>query len=214
LVEGETATYDDTLVGQAVDDQGNPLTFIAVNKQKVDSHFKSPISIGFGAARRFGKTRVHFAAEWFNKSTAFTVLDTEPFPAQSSGESITTDVVRELDQVFNVAVGVGQDVNERLYGYAGFRTDLSGLGRDSTGNDAVTLLNIYHVSGGATVRIKDNEFTLGGVLSFGSAPVARELIIPEELELTNEATVSYFRFLAILGFNSRFQAVPVTYTSL
>jgi hypothetical protein len=197
-------TYDDTFVGQAVDDQGNPLTFIALNQQKVDSKYKSPISIGFGAARGFGRTRVHLAAEWFNKTDKFTILDTKPFQAQSSGETITTDLVRELDQVFNVAFGVERDVNERLYGYAGFRTDFSGLGRESSGNDSVTLLNIYHLSGGATVRFKDNEFTLGGVLSFGSAPVARELAIPEELELTTEATVSYFRFLTILGFSFDF----------
>jgi hypothetical protein len=78
------------------------------------------------------------------------------------------------------------------------------LNRESTGNDAVTLLNIYHVSGGATVMVKDSEFTLGGVFSFGSAPVARELVIPERLELSREATVSYLRFLAILGFSFDF----------
>jgi hypothetical protein len=197
-------TYDDTFVGQAVDDQGNPLTFIALDQQKVGSNYKSPVSIGFGAARRFGKSRVHLAAEWFNETSPFTVLDTEPFQAQSSGETITTDLVRELDQVFNVAVGLEHDVNERLHGYAGFRTDFSGLNRSSSGTDAVTLLNIYHVSGGATVMVKDNEFTLGGVLSFGSAPIARDLIIPEGLEFSTEATVSYFRFLAILGFSFEF----------
>jgi long-subunit fatty acid transport protein len=197
-------TYDDTFVGQAVDDQGNPLTLIAIDKQKVASNYRSPISIGFGAARRFGKTRAHLAAEWFNKTDEFTILDTEPFQAQSSGETITTDLVRELDQVFNVAFGVERDVNERLHGYAGFRTDFSGLGRESSGNDAVTLLNIYHLSGGASFKMKDNEITLGAVLSFGSAPVARELVIPEELEFTNEATVRYFRFLAILGFSFDF----------
>jgi hypothetical protein len=78
------------------------------------------------------------------------------------------------------------------------------LDRSSSGNDAVTLLHIYHVSGGATVMVKDNEFTLGGVFSFGRAPVARDLIIPEELEFTTEATVRYFRFLAILGFRFEF----------
>jgi hypothetical protein len=197
-------TYDDTFVGQAVDEQGNPLTFIAVNKQKVDSNYKSPISVGFGAARRFGKTRVHIAAEWFNEASQFAILDTEPFQAQSTGELIDTDLTRELNHVFNVAVGVEHDLNERLYGYGGFRTDFSGLGRESSGNDAVTLLDIYHMSGGATIRIRDSEFTAGGVFSFGSAPIARELVIPGLPDLTREATVSYFRFLAILGFSFDF----------
>jgi long-subunit fatty acid transport protein len=197
-------TYDDTLVGQAVDAQGNPLTFIAIDNQKVGSSFKSPLSIGFGAARRFGKTRVHLAAEWFNRTDLFTILDTEPFQGQSSGETISTDLVRELDHVFNVAVGVEHDVSERLHGYAGFRTDFSGLERTSLGNDGITLLNIYHVSGGATVKIKNNEFTLGGVFSFGDAPVARELVIPGELEYTREANVRYIRVLAILGFSFDF----------
>jgi hypothetical protein len=30
-------TYDDTFVGQAVDDQGNPLTFIAIDKQTMEA---------------------------------------------------------------------------------------------------------------------------------------------------------------------------------
>jgi hypothetical protein len=196
--------YDDTFVGQAVDDQGNPLTYLALDRQEVGSNFKSPVSIGFGAARSFGATRIHLSAEWFNETAPYEVLQTEPFRAQSSGELIATDLVREFDHVVNFAVGVEQDISERVHGYGGFRTDFSGLGRDSSGNDAVTLLDIYHMSGGATLMVSDSEFTFGGVFSFGSAPVAKELVIPEELEFTREADVRYFRFLAILGFSFDF----------
>jgi len=42
------------------------------------------------------------------------------------------------------------------------------------------------------------SFTLGG------APIARELVIPEEPDFTKEADVRYFRFLAIIGFSFDF----------
>lgn len=201
---GDTS-YDDTFVGQAVDEDGNPLTFIATNKQRVSSDFKSPLSIGFGAARTFGDTRLHLAAEWFNETPSYDVLDTEPFQAQSSGEIITTDVVRELDHVFNVAVGLEHEFSEDLQGYGGFRTDFSGLDRNSSANDALTLLDIYHLSGGAIFKMGQTDLTLGGVLAFGTAPVARELAIPAELQESQDVEIRYLRFTFIVGFNFVFK---------
>ena len=55
-------------------------------------------SVGGGAARLFGDTRLHFSAEWFAKADEFTVLDSEPFEAQTSGEIIDTTFFKESER--------------------------------------------------------------------------------------------------------------------
>jgi hypothetical protein len=197
--QGETS-YDHTFVGQTVDENGNPLTDIATNTQTPSPEYHSPFSIGGGAARLWGDTRLHFSAEWFTKAEEFTVLDAEPFEAQSSGEIIETALYHALDSVFNVAVGVEHTFSEGLQAYGGFRTDFSGLGRESGNNGSVSYLNIYHLSGGAVFKAGGQDITLGGVLAFGSAPIARDNIL-HEIGKGSAAEWRYLRFTFVVGIN-------------
>ena len=68
---------------------------------------RTPLSVGFGASRSFGSTRLYLSAEWFQSIGPYEILDTEPFEAQSNGRSISSDVIQELDSVTNVAIGIG-----------------------------------------------------------------------------------------------------------
>jgi hypothetical protein len=47
--------------------------------------------------------------------------------------------------------------------------------------------------------------TLGGVLGFGTAPVALELAIPAELQESQDVEIRYLRFTFIVGFNFVFK---------
>lgn len=197
--QGETS-YDHTLVGQTVDENGNPLTDIATNTQTPSPEYHSPFSIGGGAARLFGQTRLHFSAEWFAKADEFTVLDSEPFEAQSSGEIIDTALHHALDSVFNVAVGLEHTFSEGLQAYGGFRTDFSGLGQGSGNNGSVSYLDIYHLSAGAVFKAGGQDITLGGVIAFGSAAITREYK-PQEIGKGSSADWRYLRFTFVVGIN-------------
>jgi hypothetical protein len=195
---GETS-YDHTFVGQAVDENGNPLTDIATNTQTPAPEYHSPISLGVGAARLFGDTRLHFSAEWFAKTEEFVILDAEPFEAQSSGETIETALVHTLDSVLNVGIGI-EHTFSRFQAYGGFRTDFSGLARDSGNNGSSSYLDIFHLSGGAVFKAGGQDITLGGVLAFGSAPFARENLI-QELGMGRSSEWRYLRFTFVVGIN-------------
>lgn len=67
---------------------GAPSPSIASDSQRISADYHSPLSIAVGGAHRFGRTRLHVSAEWFNRVPEYTILDTEPFSAQSSGEIV------------------------------------------------------------------------------------------------------------------------------
>ena len=111
-----TSTFESTLA--APDDAaGNPQGVLAADRQQVPSEFRSPLSVGFGVARTFGSTGLYLATEWFQQVDPYTILDTEPFEAQSSGASLSSDVTHQLKSVTNVSIGVEHqlDPDRRLY---------------------------------------------------------------------------------------------------
>ena len=63
---------------------------------------KSPLSIALGGRLGLGKTSLWGTAEWFSSVGRFTVLDADPFQAQTSGEILSSDLhggAREEDLV-------------------------------------------------------------------------------------------------------------------
>ncbi len=166
----------------------------------IDAAYRSPLSLGFGAARSFGSTKLHLSAEWFNDMGPRTILDTEPFQSQSTGETFDNDLVYQLDEVFNVAVGFEQKFSEDLAAYFGFRTDFSAVNSaDNVSNDTVSRWDLYHVSGGATFAVAGNELTVGGVLAFGESQIGKN-----NVGLERELTTTFVRASFVLGFNFTF----------
>jgi hypothetical protein len=143
------AGYDRTVVLQ---DAGSGGSQMATDFQPgVDSDYRSPFAIAFGASYPLRNTRLHFSAEWFDRVEAFRILDTEAFTAQSSGESVPRGLLYALDPVFNVAVGLEHQIAETVKAYGSVRTDFSAA---STGAQtvAVTRWDLYHVAGGASFK--------------------------------------------------------------
>lgn len=162
-------------------------------QEDVSSSYHSPFSIGFGAARAFGRSRVHFGAEWFDGVSARNILEPEPFQAPD-GSEIRNDVVYELDPVFNVAVGVENRRQNDLQLYASFRTDFSAAPADSASNATTSTYDLYHFAGGATFKVAESEFTLGAIYAFGNSVVG-----PNRAGLAEDLDVRYRKLTFILG---------------
>jgi hypothetical protein len=166
----------------------------------IDAAYRSPLSLGFGAARSFGSTKLHLSAEWFNDMGPRTVLDTEPFQSQSTGETFDNNLVYQLDRVFNVAVGFEQKFSEDLAAYFGFRTDFSAVNSaDNVSNDTVSRWDLYHVSGGATFTVAGSELTVGGDVAFGESQIGEN-----DVGLERDLTTIFVRATFVLGFNFTF----------
>lgn len=159
--------------------------------------------MNFGASYPLHRTRLHVSAEWFNEVEPFRVLDTRPFTAQTSGETVPTNFVYALDGVFKVAVGVEHPFGERLKAYGSFRTDFSGAVPES-GNVVLTRWDIYHVAGGASFKVGRSDFTAGAIAALGGAtsPLPPGVLLEEVAE---GVRWHFFRLTFILGFNFMFE---------
>jgi hypothetical protein len=199
-------TSNKTIVGQTVDAEGNPLTFIATDIQhNVEAEYRSPFSIAGGASRAFGATAVHLSVEWFEAIGLYQVVKAEPFAAQSTGEMIDPSVNQALDSVINVGVGTEHLFDSGIRMYAGFHTDFSGASRDPAANLTLSKWDLYHVSGGATFDFQGQDITVGADIGFASDTIQGD---PEDLfrpaTLPHEVEVGFSRITLILGFNFTF----------
>jgi len=204
---GSGDTFNNTtLVGQALTEGGEPLTVIATNAQPdLAVDYRSPLSLAAGAARTFGPTTIHMSAEWFQAVDLYTVIDSQPFAAQSSGDLIDTAVRQELDSVVNFAAGVEQVVHDGLKVYGGFHTDFSAASPTTVSDLSLALWDLYHVSGGVTFAAFGQDFTLGANLALGSERTGVE----EEaslglITLPESSDISVQQITILLGFNFTF----------
>jgi len=192
-----------TIVGQVVDENGMPLTRIASNYQEsVAARYQSTGSVALGAARTFGPTSVHLSGEYFAPVDAYTVVDGQPFTGQTSGETINTAVIDELDDVFNFGVGIERVFSPDLLGYFGFHTDFNAASDNASVNLSHTRWNFYHFSGGATMNAAGTSFTLGGNLALASDTLKIDTDDPfSPIGLPPELQASSYKLTILLGFS-------------
>ncbi len=201
--------FDSTFVISGSDRPELSGGLVTTTQDKLPARYKSPLSIGLGGAYTFNRerARAHFAAEWFNSVGEYAVIDSEPFIAPESGDTISFDITQELNSVFNAGVGIENQFSKLLGAYAGFRTDFNaGLEEPSKGGQFaanVSRWDLYHVALGSTFTIERSHFTLGTVLSFGQSEPFDPLdflpgIRPPDQQRLAEAGL--FRITVILGF--------------
>jgi hypothetical protein len=186
---------DQSAVGPDVDQDGSSVTEITTDFQEgLSADYGSPFSIAFGGARRFGRSRIHLSAEWFDGVGQKNILEPEPFASQSSGETIRYDTSYQLDAVLNAAVGLEHRFESDLQIYAALSTDFSAAPSDSGSNSTLASWDIYHLSGGSTLAVAGQEVTLGLIYSFGSSAIGEN-----ELGLSPDLGVSYRRLTFVIG---------------
>jgi hypothetical protein len=186
---------DRSVAGQDMDPDENE---IATDFQDgLEPDYRSPFSIALGGARRFGRSRLHVSAEWFDGVDPTKLLEPEPFQSQSSGEIIHYDTLQALDPVLNASCGLEHRFENDLQLYAAFSTDRSAVAesfRAKSGIASVANWDIYHVSGGFTFPVAGQELTLGGTYSFGHSQIGEN-----DLSLNPELGISYRRLTFVLG---------------
>jgi hypothetical protein len=199
----DAVASDIDLNGDGIEDQ----LFAANYQQNVSSAYHSPWSIGGGLSYRWGKTRLHASAEWFDAVQKFRVLETTDFQAQSTGENLKNRVDHELKSIVNYGFGVEIYFKEKLRGYASFVTDYSAAVPGTETNLAISFWDIYHLATGLAFTLGRSEFTLGVNYAFGSDNLKRSLVFPEFTVSDNledflqNAELSYRRLKFLIGFS-------------
>ena len=180
--------------------EGLPVSEINTFFEETGASYKNPFSVGFGAGRQFGATRLHLTGELFAPVNEFTIIDSQPFEGQTSGEVIDTAITQDLRSVLNVAVGLEHQLKESLGLYGAFHTDFNATDQDGLDDVAVGEFDLYHLSGGVSINIKGSDLTLGGTYALSTNKTVRPQVglLPEELKL------SYTRFSFVVGFDFNF----------
>jgi len=174
-------------------------------QDEVISEYKSSWAVGFGGGYRFGKFKFHLSAEWYDAVAKFSVLDTEPFLSQGSGETLTNDLTHELKSVINYGLGVDFFSSESLILSGSFVTDFSARNPETETNLTVSTWDIYHISGGSTFKVGNSDLTLGLEYAFGSKEIDQQIDITDpgneqNADIEKQSKVTIQRIKLLIGF--------------
>jgi hypothetical protein len=196
---GRTA-FNETTIGLADIEDG----FTTNIQEDVNANYKSPLSIGVGAAWHSQKAKVHLSAEWFDGIDAYEVLELENFESQATGEIIEPTLLQTLSSVVNVGAGVEYHYSEKSTAYLSFNTDNSAFNPES--DVSVTGFDVKHFAAGVKAGFKRTEFMLGLGYAWGSEKTLQDINLnPDDdgavLETGSEVAVVYRRLTFMLGFS-------------
>ena len=149
-----TTGMNSTLAGLDTDGDGAPDDYLAADyRDGLDSYFQTPFSIAAGMTFKIQKIRIYWSTEWFAAVKPYTVVDAGEFPAQSTGEMLSTDVTHELAPVLNFGMGLEWFYSSRFKGYGSFTTDYSAKKTGTTTNLSLTDWDIYHIVTGGELKL-------------------------------------------------------------
>ncbi len=198
------ATGDEAIVTEGLDGSGNSASEITTTSQEdLAATYRSPLSIGVGASYQIGATRFHASAEWFDQVSGYEIISPAPV-YRPDGSPVDFRLIQELNSVTNLALGVEHSFGPTVSAYGGFRTDNTGVDTQGIDNASLSEWDIYHASAGTTFTSGASAFTIGGIIAWGSAPLARGLTLAPgttPVPLPPELETSFLRFTFILGFS-------------
>ncbi len=202
------AAFDQTLIADDLGGIGNDASDVTSSTQQdLPVTYKSPLAVGVGVAYGKRDFRVHASGEWYDAVPAYDVLAPEPLLLPDTTRA-SFGLVQQLNSVTNVSIGAEYRFKPKFTGYVGFRTDQSAVDRGSLDNTSLALWDIYHVSAGGTFGVGASDFTVGGIVAWGSDVTQTGIeFVPgggSPVDLPSELGLSFFRFTFILGFSIGF----------
>jgi hypothetical protein len=195
-----------TSAGQGLEGAGGPdPVFVAAYEEGLAADYRSPWSFGLGAAYGFGKSRLHFSAEYFGKNEEFVIMDGGEFVGQSTGDTVSLSLTDQQGDVLNFGVGFRRQLSNKVTGYASFRTDFSSVDQADLDASITAPLNLYFITAGTAFKIPIADITLGLGYGWGSSttpvsirePLADDRIIgqlPETVKMKYRSLRFIFAF--------------------
>jgi hypothetical protein len=177
---------------------------------------KSPLSIGTGATfKLFGQHLIHVSGEWYSKIPRYSILSTNEFTGQSTGDQIGFSLYDVAEQVFNYGVGMEFKIREILSIYTSYSSDYSYVPSDIVkqsefSDEAINSTfraDINHAGAGFVLKLKRADITLGTTYAWARETFNRPVDFPDEGEEgifnsndTAEARWNRWRFIFSFSF--------------
>jgi len=215
-VSGKGSTgYETFFAGIDTTGDGNTNDVYIINNQEdLDSKYKSPFSIGIGTGIEIGKRSIlHLSSEWFSAIPYYTILKSDPFDGQSTGETLAFEVVEDLGSVLNAGLGLEVFLNDHVSLFGSLATDFSAMDADPRRltelggvlNNTTFRSDIWHFGFGTDIKTKFADLTLGATYAKSQEKIARNLSIEDGQDpVTQDATIFYNRWRFIVGFSFPF----------
>ncbi len=210
-----SSTYEDYISGlselenEPVDDK-----FVENYQNNIPVSLKSALAVGLGTSFRLNKSRIHFSSEWYNNIREYTIMESESFLSQSTGDTIYFRLVDELKSVFNFGIGIEHNFNEKVQVYGSFATDFSAVKSDAgylykfENNVANSRFDsdIIHFGGGISLNLPWAELTLGATYGSAKRQIPRPLNIGGDqiFDSNTFSDLKYNRWRFLIGFSFPF----------
>jgi len=183
-----------------------PEAVVQVRREEdLAARYDSPLSVAAGGAWRRGQSTFHATAEWFGAVDAFDVLDAQVFSGDPASSRVVSRLRQEAKSVVNVGLGFQRNVSERFSYYGAFTTDRTFVDKDAPIGNSLSTWDIYHVTAGTSLLVRDVKFTLGVAYAFGSDSRRTSVITvppggPPAVDET-PVDVSFSRLKVLIGFD-------------
>ena len=204
FISGGEAFFERAIVGADLDGDGNEDDFLAFSPTAdLASEFHSPLSIAAGFAYRFPTSVIYVSGEWFNSVSEFSALDVDDLPSQIPGVSLTRRLLYEAQSVRNIGVGVEHTFEAGWQLYGSFTTDFSATTDRLNTNHMLAAWDLYHLSGGAAIKISGLDLTGGLAYAFGDSDVKEPAVFEGDRVLGGippEMSMRYRQLKFIVGF--------------
>lgn len=154
---------------EGIDDYpGEPTYFAASSQKDLTATYKSSWAVGAGLAYLFDDVKVYLSGEWYAPVSRYDILNTEDFTSASTGRPVSTNVVQELEPVFNYGAGIEIFPGRPWSYFASFVADHSNVDPYTENSVALTAWDLYHVAGGGVATFGRYRITLGASVAFGN----------------------------------------------
>jgi hypothetical protein len=207
--------FENYLVGiDTTGDGTNDDVYIFNIQDNLKVKYKSPWAIGVGAGIPFKNVVVHLSAEWYNKIPSYEIMKIDPFIGQSTGDTISFQLIEDLHSIINFGVGIEWNFSEKVSAYGSMATDFSALPDDinrfsdfeETTNNSMFNADFFQFGGGISIHTKAVEITIGTTYTGADSSFESKMVFPDgdntDPFVDSKLIFSQWRF--ILGFSFPF----------
>lgn len=157
-------------------------------QEDLPSKHRSPWAIGIGNTFILGKHKIHLSGEWYSRISKYSLMQSEPFTSQSTGEILSFELIDDLNAVLNAGIGAEFHLSDRTSLFLSGSTDFSAAkgnialfseNQPIARNSTITS-DFFHTGLGFIFKLPWVDLTLGGARTGAKQKFIRPIDFPSE----------------------------------
>jgi hypothetical protein len=158
------------------------------DQKDIRSGHRTPWAIGLGTTFLVGRHKLHLSGEWYSRIPMYTLMEAEPHISQSAKDTLTFQLVDQLNHVVNAGIGTEFYVSDKVSFYLSGNTDFSAVDGDISNfsenkpvaRNSIISADFLHAALGFFFDFPGVGLTLGAARTGVRQKFARPVNFPEE----------------------------------